>query len=79
MDDFNIMPDDSLSQYSTAAGGQGNEESTTQTPASTILQDNVAGEEMFFVGRLKMVLEVSDDRTAEEAKNFLKVYVKICC
>ena len=89
MDDFDIVADESLSQYSAtpAASGQEIDESTgthgsAGMPANNDLQDadttEKIDEQTFFFARLKTIFEVSDERTAEEARKFLKVNVKLC-
>lgn len=72
------MPDDSFS----AAGGDeleiDIEESTSQGTRSDFPETRKAEEQVYFFGKIKTIFEVSDDRTAEEAKKFLKVHNSIC-
>ena len=72
---------------SAMASGQEIDESTgthgiAQTPGSNVLEGvDETGEvdqQMFFFSRLKIVFEISDERTAEEARKLLKIYIKIC-
>ena len=67
--------------------GQEIDESTgthgiAQTPGSNVLEGvdetGMVDQQMFFFSRLKTVFEVSDERTAEEARKLLNVYIKIC-
>jgi len=87
MDDIDIMPDDSLSPFSAMVSGQEIDGSTgthgtAQTPASNVLEGidetDMIDQQMFLFSRLKTVFEVSDERTAEEARKLRKVYIKIC-
>lgn len=87
MDNNDTMPDESPSQFSAIASGQEIDESTdihgsAQTPGGNVLEDaektGKVDQQMFFFSRLKTVFEVNDERTAEEARKFLKVYNKIC-
>ena len=86
MDDIDITPDDSLSQFSTMVSGQEIDESVgthgiAQTPGGNVLEGvdetGEVAQQMFFLSRLKTAFEVSDERTAEEARKLLKVYIKI--
>ena len=74
MDDVEIMPDDS---FSTAGGDQLEidiEDSTSQGTRSDFSESRKAKQQVYFFGKIKTIFEVSDDRTAEEAKKFLKVH-----
>ena len=87
MDDIDIMPNDSLSQFSAMTSGQEIDESTgthgtAQTSGGNILEHvdetDKIDQQTFFFSRLKTVFEVSDECTVEKARKFLKVYIKIC-
>jgi hypothetical protein len=74
MDDFEIMPDDS----SISDGEQfaiDIEESTNQGTHNDFPESHKAEEPVYFFGKIKTIFEVSNDRTAEEAKKFLKVTI----
>ena len=82
MDESEIIPDDSLSQYLTVVSGQDIEESISQTSASSVLQEKYvtgkADQYMVSFNRAKTIFEVTDEHSAEEAKKFLKIHAKIC-
>ena len=74
MDDVEIMPDDS---FSTAGGDQLEidiEDSTSQGTNCDFPESRKAKQQVYFFVKIKTIFEVSDDRTAKEAKKFLKVH-----
>jgi hypothetical protein len=75
MNDVEIMADD---LFSTTVDDQVEadiEESINPETHSDLSESHKAEERSYFFSKLKTIFEVSDERTAEEAKKFLKVYI----
>ena len=74
MDDVELMSDDSFSIANDDQLEIDIEESTSQGIHNNFPENRKTEEQVYFFGKIKTIFEVSDERTAEEAKTFLKVH-----